>query len=983
MAILSSDQQYVTVEKGDCLWTIAKEHLGSATKYPTLANINGKKYPYLIYVGEKIYLYAKPSSSSSSTSSNSNKVTIKSFGLQADTDNTLFVTWEWSKSDTDSYLVEWSYYTSNELWFIGNSGNITIDEDNPDASKQSTYNIPSNALQVRVRIKPIAKTKTGSNNNETKYWTAEWSSYKTWTDKTILATPNTPAIEIKKYKLTTSLENINIKGAKYIEFQVYKNSGGTPDSGRAKRYKTSKVTITATNTASYQCTVDAGNEYSVRCRALGNNSEVSEWSAYTNTVKTVPAASSGITTIRANSENSIYLEWAASDTADTYDIEYATKESYFDNTDQTSIKSGIEFTHFEFVGLELGEQYFFRVRAVNQNGESAWSGIKSIIIGEKPTAPTTWSSTTTAISGEDITLYWVHNSADNSSQTYAELELTVNGTTLSAITIKNTTNDDEKDKTSHVVIDTTNAVVKWTEDDGNKTRLIDTSLIEGVKLQWRVRTAGITKQYGDWSVQRVIDIYAPATLEFHITDIDGEDFDTLTSFPWYVYGLPGPNTQIPLSYHVTVTANESYVTTDNMGNEKNVAKGSAVYSEHFDISNALLLEMLPNVIDLENGISYTVTCVVSMDSGLNATESREFTVSWTDEIYTPNAEIGYDPEQYITTIRPYCYDYQIKYYKVDWANNVYTTTSEEIDDLTISGVYTETGEEVFVGLLPNGLERYYCGVYVNENEELIDPEYYIVDYSSGTYTKTANVVQKSNLTNVKTSTGETVLMGINSNGDEIRYCITEGTVLVDDITLSVYRREYDGRFIEIATGLKNIQGTTVTDPHPALDYARYRVVAISEITGAVSFYDIPGYPINEVGIIIQWDEEWSTFDTDETSELSQPPWSGSLLRLPYNIDVGESNNIDVTHIEYAGRQHPVSYHGTHLGTSGSWKVDIPYNDKDTIYALRRLMIYTGDVYVREPSGVGYWATIKVSFNKTHCNVAIPVSLDITRVEGGV
>ena len=43
----------------------------------------------------------------------------------------------------------------------------------------------------------------------------------------------------------------------------------------------------------------------------------------------------------------------------------------------------------------------------------------------------------------------------------------------------------------------------------------------------------------------------------------------------------------------------------------------------------------------------------------------------------------------------------------------------------------------------------------------------------------------------------------------------------------------------------------------------------------------------------------------------------------------------------------------------------------------------GDVYVREPSGSGYWANIKVSYNQKHCALTIPVTLNITRVEGGM
>ena len=43
----------------------------------------------------------------------------------------------------------------------------------------------------------------------------------------------------------------------------------------------------------------------------------------------------------------------------------------------------------------------------------------------------------------------------------------------------------------------------------------------------------------------------------------------------------------------------------------------------------------------------------------------------------------------------------------------------------------------------------------------------------------------------------------------------------------------------------------------------------------------------------------------------------------------------------------------------------------------------GDVYVREPSGSGYWANIKVSFSQTHCDLVIPISFTVTRVEGGM
>ena len=209
-----------------------------------------------------------------------------------------------------------------------------------------------------------------------------------------------------------------------------------------------------------------------------------------------------------------------------------------------------------------------------------------------------------------------------------------------------------------------------------------------------------------------------------------------------------------------------------------------------------------------------------------------------------------------------------------------------------------------------------------------------------------------------------------------------GDQAVSGVTLSVYRREFDGTFTELAKGIDNSMGVSITDPHPALDYARYRVVAITNSTGAVSFYDLPGYPVNGKSVIIQWDEDWSPFDTNDVYSVEKPSWTGSMLKLEYNIDVSDNSKPDVSLIEYAGRSHPVSYYGTQLGQTSTWSMEIDKKDDETLYGLRRLARWTGDVYVREPSGSGYWANVSVSFSQTHCKTTIPVTLDITRVEGG-
>ena len=217
------------------------------------------------------------------------------------------------------------------------------------------------------------------------------------------------------------------------------------------------------------------------------------------------------------------------------------------------------------------------------------------------------------------------------------------------------------------------------------------------------------------------------------------------------------------------------------------------------------------------------------------------------------------------------------------------------------------------------------------------------------------------------------------------YCVDQDNELIENVVLSVYRRDYDGRFTEIATNISNDMQTVVVDPHPSLDYARYRIVGMYTENGLIGYYDMPGEPVGETGIVLQWEESWSNFNIPSVNGdmLDTPVWSGSMVKLPYNVKVSESTSIDKNLVEYIGRSAPVSYYGTQLGVSGSWSSDIPADDAETRYALRRLQIWPGNVYVREPNGVGYWASVEVSFSKDYDNVLTPVSIDVTRVEGGM
>lgn len=577
-----------------------------------------------------------------------------------------------------------------------------------------------------------------------------------------------------------------------------------------------------------------------------------------------------------------------------------------------------------------------------------------------------------------------------------------------------------------------------------------------VGVNWSVITYGISPEPSPSSEVKTIEIYALPTMTLGVADHQGNRLTTLTSFPIRVKAsvTDASGTQKPIGYYLSVMANESYTTRDAIGNPKVVHKDDLVYYNNFDINTPLDTYLSAGDLTLENNISYTLTCIASMDSGLTAEESHDFTVGWDVEQHLPSASVLVNTNVYAAAIRPYCEETIEQWHIVNRRDDGKYVIGEKVDgeveDITplvksaepigknlldtsvvtdakncnaypFSGgmsikktregitsasslpMYLIADKTYRLSYTPSGsaYKHYWCDADDDSVEAQIssatftpaESGYYRIDFCNdgevgsvltirnaqvevGTDKTTYEEYQGTEVILEKTITGEEVYV----SGDKY-YCITSETRLVEDVVLSIYRRDHDGGFTEIAKSIPNTN-TFVPDPHPALDYARYRIVATSTKTGYVSYYDLPSQPVNCKSVIIQWDEEWNAYDAD-AGRTTEKTWTGSLLSIPYNIDVSDKRAVDVEMIKYVGRKHPVSYYGTHLGETASWSCAIPKSDKETLYALRRLAAWAGDVYVREPSGVGYWANVVVNFSQKHCDPIVPVSFEITRVEGGV
>ena len=828
------------------------------------------------------------------------KVTLGKITYQKNSDNTYYVTWSFSEKHVDHYEVEWGYATGNGVWFRESVKNETY--------KQSTYSPPSNATKITVNVKPVSTTysknvETVKNGKKTttkktvSYWTGTWANSKfnaaaiTIDGKTSpIPVPNAPDISITGTKLTAHVDYTPTDTHKVdaIEFQVIKNDKSS--AGKATgtlKYDSASVTID----------IALGGEYKVRCRALKNytsttmvvvpsgqiaaakgydqaaldqaladqnatmtnylmmlnavntsSTEYSDWSDYSSEEGTQPKAVEGDLAVKATSSTQVKLTWTKVSGATGYEIEYTKNKSYFGKSSSEVQSDSLESTATTryISGLETGTTWYFRIRATNDKGNSTWSTIAECVLGATPTAPTTWTYTSTATIGETVVLNWTHNSSDGSDQAGAEVEYQINNGDKSTETITGTT---------------AKYSLKLTADKFN----------DGDVVKWRVRTKGITDKFSSWSTQRQFTVYSVPAVTITLNQLGG----TVYNYPLKIDIEAVVSSQKATSIDMRIVSLESYEGfVDGTGTPAMITTGTELFYHLYEPEDNLVqTELGPGDCRLEYGKTYRIQVTAAFDSGLTAENSYDFVLGYLlYEDYDVYATVAIDNGSLIAYITPSC---------------------------TNVGSGEESGPEA------------------------------------------------------------------------------------ENVTMSVYRREYNGDLVLVADNIPGGGNTTIVDPHPALDYARYRIVASDNDNGRITYTDLPDVEIGYGSIIIQWEEAWKYFDFDPMEQPDEPTWSGSMLDLPYDIDISIDSDPEVSLVEYIGREHPVSYYGTQKGETARWSCNIPKTDKETLYQIRRLQAYAGDVYVREPSGIGYWANVTVTYSISHKDTVVPVTFSIKRVEGGI
>lgn len=193
------------------------------------------------------------------------------------------------------------------------------------------------------------------------------------------------------------------------------------------------VTTTAANVTSFGNTgLTANTQYFYRIRAtnaLGSSAFTSEVSARTS----IPTAPTTLVATAA-SANQINLTWVdASNNETGFRIERSLSSSTgFALVTTTAANT----TSFSNTGLTANTQYFYRVRATNAVGSSAFTPVVNAITVVAPEAPT--ALVASALSTSQINLTWVDNSTTETSFQIERSLTTGTGFALVTSTLPNT-----------------------------------------------------------------------------------------------------------------------------------------------------------------------------------------------------------------------------------------------------------------------------------------------------------------------------------------------------------------------------------------------------------------------------------------------------------------------------------------------------------------------------------------------------------------
>ena len=523
-----------------------------------------------------------------------------------------------ASSATEGYAYHWSY----TVYTTAGKTKTVVGSTSTTTTRSQTFDAPDNALTVYFYVRPAAKKYTYyPKYGETATKKANWFSGATASRSisTGAKVPDTPSISnVSLDGGVITVKMASTGAAEYIEKYVL----GIYRDNVLVENRTIKQTG-ETATYAWRPAV-AGAAYSFTVYVINERGRKSKASARSTPVVTAPAApqapSVAAITVADGSGGAVRAKvtWNAVKGATAYTVAMAASDSAANAAllPSDAWTTAEALTSAAIMSPQSGTKTFFRVKASNPSGESAWSAITAspFIAGTKPNPPTVWASADAVVNTGEAYANWVHNSEDESAQTAAQVMV---GTSVIDLTAQ------------------------------TRYQLPVLNAADGSTVTFKVRTQGIASAgWSDWSETVSVRVWHLPTLAVSVDD-------TVSAFPFSVTVDPAAANQYPVVVDLEIEATADHTVTNPDGTQRAVAAGEVIYRVH-DITPADpdVITFGAGDIGLADAQEYVARATVSMSSGLSCSNSASFTYDIDQTDVCIGAQLT-DMGDYSVQIAPY------------------------------------------------------------------------------------------------------------------------------------------------------------------------------------------------------------------------------------------------------------------------------------------------------------------------------------------
>lgn len=882
-----------------------------------------------------------------------------------------------------------------------------IKDDYQKAYVDITSDQLTNATNLHVSIYATSEVYYTKQDGTPVYY---WGGTRPAKDYTFGSTKPSEAPNVPDFTITNATKaNVSLTGistgtfATGVRFEIYKKEYGQTS---ASFYKSAQVEI-SNGYAYADIDVDLGAEYTARAAFYNSyndfdaNGELTgiqspQWSdtenGWAGPIKSapLPVENFAITTnvVSAGAAVNLDMSWDENVYADTYEVQYI--DNAFSWTLESKIENFTTIQHYYTLQLQNGGQYKFRIRAINNAGESSWKEI-NIVFGLPDQPPTIWSDETRQINSGSVHFYWKHNPRDSAREISAEIDVTISTYGHFVLTASRE-NQDEKDwyKNSVYIMDTA-----W---------LSRTSLIT-----WKVRTAGPSGLWSEWSVEKTIELYGqPGIITW--TQPPSQFLDIMTSsrictsYPiWSCVqsyeGTP-PAVLKRLNYFQGMYDEEH----DEIIYDTDLPNHVTAYQYYPDL---MILHVKKNVIADwltfkvyvcgEDKHVYTTSDIENNNYiFMNPTGRAKY---FFIEVYT--SEPGHDFRE-ITNALDVDVQSDVNVVSQDIVEarlNIYVKNDHVELQRDGSNIQRKAGELVYT---QNALEsddkldtilcNYIDALKVNFTSGQEYTIEYVMSFISGyvatsTYDilwlPTVNPNDYHNISAIFHYDEEYHFVTFEINVERTSGVTGDNEEDIHDFYMNAYRINKDGSSTQLSSNIE--VGTVIgSDIRASLRHPKYVISVTDKTSGHITILRSETnvqtlFPVIQWGKSLKFDVEMVLNPTTMTYEPVYSVPQENTIVLVYNLDINETRESSNSLASYAGRVNPLSYYGEARDEKYTWNVEVPVSDTETMQKFRDLAVWNDKCYIRHPHGDGYWANVSITITTTHDGLTNKISMNITKI----